>query len=255
MICRSRLLHCTAMGLSLLAATAAHAGLIETFEAPGVTQSSVSNTQVVDFNDMTLGYRSSATVQLSSLTVTYSGDFFIMTADQYGGAADLSDPTKGTNYLGVGSGQSVTMTLSTPQAYFGIWFSAADQFNNIDFYRGNTLLSSVAGTGPVLSSLSSSYNGNPTAAFHGQDSGEKFVFIDFSAQSAADMFDKIVLSNGNGGTIFESDNHTFSAAIQNPSPGMSNVPEPNTLSLIGLGGLSLAVHASVRRRRTGPKSL
>jgi len=161
MIRLSRLLNCTAMGLSILASTATHAGLIETFEASGVTRCSVSNTQVVDFNDMSLGYTSSATVQLSSLTITYSGDVFTVAADQYGGAPDLSDPTKDMNYLGVGSGQSVTMTLSTPQPYFGIWFSAADQFNNIDFYHGNTLLSSVAGTGPVLSSLSSSYNGNP----------------------------------------------------------------------------------------------
>ena len=156
---------------------------------------------------------------------------------------------KGTNYLGVTRSDSVTISLSTPQAYFGIWYSAADKFNDLSFYRGTTLLASVTGTGPVLSVLPSSYNGNPTAAFHGQDSNEKFVFIDFSAQTTDDMFDKIVLSNGGGTTIFESDNHTFSAAIQNPPPGMSAVPEPNTFALIGVGGLGVAIHELFRRCR------
>lgn len=244
-----RMLQRSAIGFSLIASSSAHAGIIETFEAPGVTQSSVSNTEVVNFNNLPTGYMSSDSFQFSNLTVTYSGDFFIKAANQYGGAPDPSNPSTGTNYLGVASGQSVTMNLSTAQAYFGLWFSAADQFNNVSFYRGDTLLASVAGTGPVLSSLPSTYNGNPTAAFHGQDAGEKFVFINFSAQTADDMFDKIILSNGSGGTIFESDNHTFSAALQNPPPGMSHVPEPPSFALIGMGGIIVAIHSYIRRRQ------
>lgn len=237
------------LGLSLLIANTSRAGLIETFEAAGVTQSTVSNTEVINFNNLAKGSYTSQIFQFPNLTVTYSGSFSILGADKYGGAADPSAPSKGTNYLAVSGGKSVTMTLSTPQAYFGIWYSAADQLNDLSFYRGSTLLASVTGTGPVLSALPSSYNGNPTAAFHGQNSGEKYVFIDFSAQATSDMFDKIVLSNRSGGTIFESDNHTFAAAIQNPPPGMSAVPEPNTFALLALGGLGIATHSCLRRRQ------
>ena len=213
-----RFLATVAAGISMIAANVASAGIIETFEAPGVTSSTVKNTETVDFNKLTTGSMKSETVTFSNLTVTYSanstGNLYIQPADQYGGAPSLTNPAVDTNYLGVHAGDSVTMTLSTPQAYFGLWFSAADQYNDLSFYNGDKLLATIMGTGPVLSALNSSYKGNPTTQFKGKDASENFVFIDFSAQTADDLFNKIVLSNGSGGkTIFESDNHTFSADI------------------------------------------
>ena len=244
------------IGICSLASHVAQAGLIESFEAPGVTQSSVSNTEVVTFNGLTpqyaSGYTTSEMFTFPNLTVNYSGDFFILPPGQYGGAPQPGNVAKDTEYLGVHSGEAVTMTFSTPQAYFGLWFSAADKLNDLAFYSGNKLIASITGTGPVLGVLPSSYKGNPTQEFKGSNAGEKYVFINFSAQTSADKFDKIVLSNASGGTIFESDNHTFSADIPIAIPGTSVVSEPTSVALLGFGAMCLLVNAYRRRQLQVP---
>ena len=241
-----------AVAVTLLAGQSAHAGLIETVEAAGVQATTATNTTTIDFNKLSAGYSNGLTVNVTStLTVAYSGNFSINAAGQYGGAVDPSTG-KDTNYFAVSSGD-VTMTLSNAQAYFGIWISAADKFNQIAFYNGSTQVAALTGTGAFLSALPSTYNGNPTADFKGQDSSEKFVFVNFYAQTAQDVFNKIVLTNTPGsGTIFESDNHTFSTTLQAPTSGGTNlqtpssVPEPSSFALVGLGGLGLSIR-SLRR--------
>ena len=235
------------IGICSLAAQVAQAGLIESFEAPGVTQSSIKTTEVVTFNGLATGYTSSEKFSFSNLTVKYSGDFFILPPGQYGGAQEPNNAAKDTSYLGVQSGEAVTMSLSAPQAYFGLWFSAADKLNDLAFYSGDKLIASITGTGPVLGLLGSTYKSNPTQEFKGKNAGEKYVFINFSAQTSADKFDKIVLSNAKGGTIFESDNHTFSAEIPSVIPGTSVVAEPSSVALLGLGTICLLVNAYRRR--------
>ena len=82
------------MGLLVTHTNNCGAGLIETFEAPGVTQSTVSNTQVVNFNNLATGSYTSQVFQFSNLTATYSGNFSIIGATQYGGAPDPLNPSK-----------------------------------------------------------------------------------------------------------------------------------------------------------------
>ena len=215
---RSRFVKLATVGLSLFATRSSHAGLIETIEEAGRQTSSAKNVATIDFNDAPTGYHSIETFKSGSLSVTYNGDQYINPANQYGGAFDPSTG-KDSNYFAVKSGD-VTLNLSGPQAYFGFWFSAADKFNQVAFYNGDKEIGALTGTGDLLASLSKSYDGNPTEQFLGNDSGEKFAFINFYAQTQEDEFNKIVLTNTPGSdTIFESDNHTFSDTLQAPTSG------------------------------------
>jgi hypothetical protein len=111
------------------------------------------------------------------------------------------------------------------------------------------LLESITGTSDELSSLPKSDNANPSTQFLAKDADEKFVFINFSARTKDDLFNKIVLSNGNGATVFDSDNRTFSAGIQVDLPGISAVPEPKSIALLGIGVVCLILHARFSLRQ------
>ena len=247
-----RMARFAAIGLSFLVARSAQAGLIQTVEAPGVQTSSASNTTTIDFNNIDPGYRENLTIDVSkSLTADLSGKFFIKSADKYGGAVDPSNKNHSSNYFSVPSGD-VTMKLSESQAYFGLWISAADKFNQIAFFNGDKQVGALTGTGDFLSALPKEYLGNPTPDFLGKDgpddvsTPEKFVFVNFYAETKDDEFNRIVLSNApDGGTSFESDNFTFSTELQYPS----SVPEPSSFALLGLGGLGLAISAYRRQRK------
>ena len=142
------------------------------------------------------------------------------------------------------------MKLSESQAYFGLWISASDKFNQIAFFNGDKQVGSLTGASDLLTALPKEYLGNPTPDFLGKDGPddvprpENFVFVNFYAETKEDEFNRIVLSNApDGGTAFESDNFTFSVDLQAPSA----VPEPSSFALLGLGGLGLAI--STYRRR------
>jgi hypothetical protein len=208
-----------AIGLALFVTHAAQAGIITTVSAPGVQTSSALDTTAIDFEGIGNGYHGSDSFTLSGgLTAGYAGNHFIVGHDQYGGAGGTG------NYLSLQSTNVVTVTLNQSQAYFGFWLSAADVNNQLEFYNGTTLVGSFSGSDPLITSLAPGYYGNPNA--EGQDPSEAFVFVNFYSEAAGDMFNKIVMTQVAGGTGFESDNHTFSATLQAPSP----VPEPSALA-------------------------
>jgi hypothetical protein len=82
--------------------------------------------------------------------------------------------------------------------------------------------------------------------FLGENGTAPYVFVNFDAQSSADMFSTIVFTNLPGPSEFESDNHTFSTTLQAPS----SVPEPSTLALAGIAALAGTAVAAAGRRRT-----
>ncbi len=220
----SRFVKLATVGLSLFAVRSSQAGLIETIEEAGRQTSSAKNIATINFNDASTGYHNTETFNTGTLSVTYTGDQYINRADLYGGAFDPSTG-KNSNYFAVNSGD-VTVDLSNPQAYFGLWLSAADKFNQIAFYNGDKEVGALTGISDSLASLPKSYDGNPTDQFLGKDSEEKFAFINFYAQTQEDEFNKIILTNTpGGGTVFESDNHTFSDMLQ--APASSGTPLDN----------------------------
>lgn len=234
----------------------ANASLVVTYaESANEVNSTLSGTTVFTFNDLSTGTHED---------VEWSGvgtldKVHILDADSYGGAVDPGFST-GSPYIvqadfaGV---TSTTLTLDAPHAYFGLWWSAGDSQNILEFYNGINLVGRFT-TATLLDRLATddSYLGNPRD--RNLNSGENYAFINFFGQ-AGTTWDRIVLSNGPG-SGFESDNYTDRAApwsleIDGPMPGkplaivdgvnVVPIPEPASLAMVALGSLALVA----RRRR------
>lgn len=131
-------------------------------------------------------------------------------------------------YLTTGIGQ-VTLQLDKYHQYFGLLWGSVDDYNTLSFYDGDTFLFNF--TGLDVSSLA---NGN-----QGID-GTFYVNI-----NSSDAFNRVVASST--GYAFEFDNVALAYdPISLPIRG--EVPEPGTLTLLGLG---LFAGITARRRRTG----
>jgi T5SS/PEP-CTERM-associated repeat protein len=137
----------------------------------------------------------------------------IRPADAFGGAGGTG------KYLTVNANinaadTSTTLTLATPQRYFGLWWSAGDANNVFQFYSGSTLLETFT-TNLVVNFINkqpnkSAYFGNPN---NGKDTGEPFTFLNFFANPSdpSITFHRVVFTNS-GGTGFEQDNHTIASS-------------------------------------------
>lgn len=243
------------LGVAIFAATliaqSVEAGLVHTYEAPGVQTSSAVNTNTITFDTASPGYHGSQTFSLpGDLTATYTNNQFVDAANQYGGAGGTGQ------YLAVTDQYPVTLSLTTtsnpsqsaPQAYMGMWISAADAANKIEFYLGNNLIDTFTATSAYLSSLATAYYGNPNSQFLGQNPTEPYVYVNFYSTDTSNMFDRVVFTNiypNALGSEFEGDNHTFSTTIQPPAA----VPEPSSFALLGIGGFGIAVSAYRRYRK------
>ena len=249
---RYRVALAAVLGAATLLSQTANAGLVHTYEAAGVQTSSATNTNTNTFETASLGYHGSQTFNFSGdLTTTYTNTQFVNAANQYGGSGGTG------KFLSVTDQYPVTLkltktsdpTVSAPQAYVGMWISAADAANKIEFFLGDSLIDTFTATSPYLSSLSTAYYGNPNTQFLGQNPSEPYVFVNFYSTDASNLFDKIVFTNiypNSLGSQFETDNHTFSTTIQPPSA----VPEPSSFALLGLGGFGMAISAYRRYRTT-----
>jgi len=178
-----------------------------------------------------------------TFTGVYSGSLTESTNAEYGGAGGSG------NYPTV-SNASYTLTLTHSGTipgvnYFGMWMSALDSGNQLQFYNGNTVVyaftaAQIIATMGACPSATNPYCGNPN---NQQDPGEQFAFLNIYDESG--YFTKIVVTETNGGG-FESDNHTvgYISTIK-PVGTTYYTPEPRPLVLLSFGILALT---GLRRR-------
>src|SRR5271165_3313770 len=126
-----------------------------------------------------------------------------------------------TNYMAVLGGQTETITYSSPETRFGLYWGSVDTYNALSFYNGANLVATVTGsqTGPLLAD-----GGQGDYASNG------YVLI-----TALPAFDKVlVLSSSNS---FEFDNVAAGA------------PEPSTWAMLMIGFVGLGSAALHRGRK------
>ncbi|MGI4877755.1 MAG: Npun_F0296 family exosortase-dependent surface protein [Janthinobacterium lividum] len=203
-----------------LAASAAGAVTHISVEAAGVQNTTValSRSGVETFSGPSgTGVTLTTDFGGSSYTGVYSAHDVVATGSQYGGAG-------ASGYFTMGHG-TVTIKITGPANYFGLWASAIDPNNAIEFWRGGVRIDHIQ---PLAMGLEGSYLGNPNGTFLGQDRNQAFAFIDYHVLGG---FDEVRLLQGYRG-MFESDNNTVGL-----------IPEPTSWLLLvagfGLVGLRL----------------
>lgn len=210
----------------LILAMPSQAGLVFTIENPGVQASTVPGVVTENFNSYPLGPFS------GSIAVgTLSSGGVIRAPDSYGGA-------NATRYYSIDNVSSATLTLTSPQYYFGMWWPAGDAYNQLEFYDNSTLLASYK-VGDIIPHLSSAYYGNPN---NGQDPSEPFVYLDFTT-TAGDAITSVHFIN-TGPSGFEMDN--FSVLGTPITPPGNGLPDGGSTAAL-LGG-TLALLSVIKRK-------
>lgn len=254
-----------ALGAALLFSSlnANASGVLLTYaEAPGIQSSTLTNTDVFTFDSLSLGKN-------TNVVWTGVGNYdqtYILAPDQYGGAGGNTKYIVQSSTIGnPNQVPTTTLTLNASSAYFGLWWSAGDNFNKLSFYSGLSLVAEFT-TATLVNALPNSYKGNPNAPL-GRNTSEKYAFFNIFGQDGS-TFDKIVFTN-TASTGFESDNHTVRVdpwgsvvGEVGPEPGIpvakidgttvtavAAVPETSTwvMGFLALGAVAFLVRRQARQ--------
>ncbi len=194
----------------------------ENFDSLAATGGATTHGITVNFSGTGAG-----TASLPDMSGQYAAPFISGDNGTLFGNLQADGPDE-TQYLSTGIGQ-VTLQLNAYHQYFGLLWGSVDDYNTLSFYDDNTLLFSF--TGRDVSNLA---NGNQGIG------GTLYVNI-----NSSDVFNRVVASST--GYAFEFDNVALAYdPISLPIHG--EVPEPGTLTLLGLG-LFAGITARHRRAR------
>jgi T5SS/PEP-CTERM-associated repeat protein len=223
-----------------------------TIEEPGVQVSPLFTnpaafgaTNVVEetFNELKPGFILKPVPFAANTALGSYDHLFVTSADNFGGAGG-----KG-NYMTVNNSKNdavnpTTLTLTTPQRYFGFWWSAGDPKDVLSFYSGSTLVGTFS-TSDIVNFINAQgkgggYSGNPN---NGTNNGKPFAFLNFYADPSDPglTFNRIVFSNAGSG--FQLDNHTIATAYTdisgtdiNPATPVDIGSNPKSTDTVGVEG-------------------
>lgn len=208
--------------------------------------------------------RSIGTFQLSSQSALR-----IQNSDQYGGANNSG----GYGAFGAQTGTSgaISLNLTNPTTFFGMWWSAVDNYNGVSLYDNDQFLMRISGADLIslmsvpsltaqngASYTTASYLGKPGTSPR-QNAGEYYAYVMFQASGLA--FNRVVLDNsGTTSTGFEFDNfQTRSGNYLIPvntvlltQYQVTAVPEPSVW-IPACAGLAASLWWRKRRRRSAAR--
>ncbi len=185
---------CVAVGLHC--APSLQAQISFTHEADGVQATTVAGVTTENFDSFSVG---NLPASQSTPIGTFSGATTagaIVAPNAYGGSA-------GSDYYAVGTmsgSTSATLTFNGAQHFFGMWWAAGDNQNSLTFFDGATPVETFT-TAEISAGLTAGYFGNPN---NSEDSGEPFVYLDFTGMSGQ-TFTSVEFDNSLS-TGFEMDN-------------------------------------------------
>lgn len=240
----------TTLGMILLPALA-NAGITTYLSSPG-DQNPFGNVDGYDVTDFEGVPPETLTDEVDTPIGTYSGTGTVFTNDEFGAGGEAQ-------YLAVAAGNSVGINLDAATAYFGLMFTAGDEYNTFELRSNGSSVASFT-TEDAINTIPNTpgyqvttidgtiidtvdYYGQPDT---GDNPSEPYAFFHIIGTEGT-TFDELVISQGSGAgsARFESDNHTVGPVPDIIPPNwVPVVPEPSSL-LLGLMGAG----ALFRRRR------
>jgi len=196
----------------LVMVSVARADVVMTYaEAPNDQTSDVPGAIIQDFNSLSVGIHTDFTWANDGTTIGTYDKLSVLAKNQYGGAGGIGVYPVTSDSKSLGDVPSTTFTLANPSTsaytqYFGLWWSAGDPANVLEFFKSGQLVAYFT-TGNLMDHLNeipgTPYRGNPNN--RSEDAGENFAYINFYA-TAGTSWDTIVFAN-NASSGFENDNH------------------------------------------------
>ena len=212
-------------------------------------------------------YTADRTRNIGTFRLAAQSALRIQNSDQYGGAGNSGRYAA----FGAQSGTAgaVTLNLTNPTTFFGMWWSAIDAYNGVSLYSGDTLLMRISGsdiigllgTATLTAQNGTAYNRTSYLGKPGtnprQNPGEYYAYTMFHASGLT--FNRVVFDNsGTTATGFEMDNlQVRSGSFVIPGTTVlltqyqvTAVPEPGVWP-VACGGLAACVWWRRRRRAAG----